>query len=44
MYSDLSQYNSTEAVDGVEKGIEDVEYEDIVPGYKLEIINLKVLV
>ena len=44
VYSDLSQYNSTEAVDGVEKSIEDVEYEDIVPGYTLEIINLKVLV
>ena len=44
MYSELSQYNFTEAVDGVEKGIEDVEYEYIVPGYKLEIINLKVLV
>ena len=41
VYSDLSQYNSTEAV---EKSIEDVEYEDIVPGYKLEIIDLKVLV
>ena len=44
VYSDLSQYNSTEAVDGVEKAIEDVEYEDIVPGYKLEIIDLKVIV
>ena len=44
VYSDLSQYNSTEAVDSVEKGIEDVEYENIVPGYTLEIINLKVLV
>ena len=44
VYSDLSQYNSTEVVDGVEKSIEDVEYEDIVPGYKLEIIDLKVLV
>ena len=44
VYSDLSQYNSTEAVDGVEESIEDVEYEDIVPGYKLEIIDLKVLV
>ena len=43
MYSDLSQYNSTEAVDGVEKGIEDVEYEYILPGYKLKIINSKVL-
>ena len=41
VYSDLSQYNSTEAVDGVEKAI---EYEDIVPGYKLEIIDLKVLI
>ena len=44
VYSDLSQYNSTEAVDGVEKAIEYVEYEDIVPGYKLEIIDSKVLV
>ena len=44
VYSDLSQYNSTEAVDGVEKAIEDLEYEDIVPGYKLEIIDLKVLI
>ena len=44
VYSDLSQYNSTEAVDGVEEAVEDVEYEDIVPGYKLEIIDLKVLV
>ena len=44
VYSDLSQYNSTEAVNGVEKAIEDVEYEDIVLGYKLEIIDLKVIV
>ena len=45
VYSDLSQYNSTEAVvDGVEKAIEDVEYEDIVPGYKLKITDSKVLV
>ena len=44
VYSDLSQYNSTEAVNGVEEAIEDVEYEDIVPGYKLEIIDLKVIV
>ena len=44
VYSDLSQYNSTEAVNGVEEAIEDIEYEDIVPGYKLEIIDLKVIV
>ena len=44
VYSDLSQYNSTEAVDRLEKSIEDVEYEDVVPGYKLETIDLKVLV
>ena len=44
VYSDLSQYNSTEAVDRLEKGVEDVEYEDIVPGYKIETIDLKVLV
>ena len=44
VHSDLSQYYSTETVDGVEKAIEDVEYEDIVPGYKLEIIDSKVLV
>ena len=44
VHYDLSQYNSTETVDGVEKAIEDVEYEDIVPGYKLEIIDSKVLV
>ena len=44
VHSDLSQYYSTETVDGVKKAIEDVEYEDIVPGYKLEIIDSKVLV
>ena len=44
VYSDLSQYNCIEAVDCVEKAIEDVEYEDTVPGYKLEIIDSKVLV
>ena len=44
MYSDISQYNSTEAVNSVEKSIEDVEYEDIVPGYKFKIIDLKILV
>ena len=44
VYSDLSQYNSTEAVDGVEEAIKDIEYEDFVPGYKLEIIDLKVIV
>ena len=44
VYSNSSQCNSIDALDGVEEAIEDIEYEDIVPGYKLEIIDLKVIV
>ena len=38
VYSNSSQYNSTEALDGVQEAIEDIEYEDILPGYRVHII------
>ena len=37
VYSNSSQYNSTEALDGVQEAIEDIEYEDILSGYALMI-------
>ena len=35
VYSNSPRYNSTEVLDGVQKAIEDIEYEDILPGYEL---------
>ena len=38
VYSNSSQYNSTEALDGVQEAIDNIEYEDILPGYRVQII------
>ena len=38
VYSNSSQYNSIEALDGVQKAVEDIKYGDILPGYRVHII------
>ena len=38
VYSNSSKYNSTEALDGVKKAVEDIKYRDIFPGYRVHII------
>ena len=38
VYSNSSQYNSTEALDGVQKAVEDIKYGDMLPGYRIHII------
>lgn len=38
VYSNSSQYNSTEALAGVQEAIDNIEYEDIIPGYRVHII------
>ena len=38
VYSNSSQYNSTEALDGVQKAVEDFKSEDIFLGYRVHII------
>ena len=35
VYSNSSRYNSTEALDGVQDAIEDIENEDVLSGYEL---------
>ena len=37
VYSNSSQYNSTEALDGVQNAVEDIN-RDIFPGYRVHII------
>ena len=39
VYSNSSQYNSTEALDGVQKAVEDIKYGDILPGYRVHVIE-----